>query len=109
MKRTFEMLVALAALTAATAGAAEPEVLLTIRNNRFEPQEVHVPAGQKVRLTVHNMDAAAEEFESHELNRERVIAPGGVAIIYIGPLEAGRYPFYGEFHEDTAHGTVVAE
>jgi plastocyanin len=89
--------------------AAENEVALIIRDHQFVPAEVRVPAGQKIKLVVHNQDATPEEFESHELNREKVIAPGSKANIYIGPLNPGRYPFFGEFHEKTARGTVVAE
>lgn len=89
--------------------AAEPEALLVIKNNRFDPAELKVPSGQRIKLTVHNQDGTAEEFESHALNREKVIPPGGKAVIYIGPLKPGRYPFVGEFHEATAKGVIVAE
>ena len=103
----------LAALALAVVGgaalAAEPEVALVIKNNRFEPAELKVPAGQRVKLVVHNQDGTPEEFESHELNREKVIPGGAKATIFIGPLKPGRYPFYGEYHEATAKGTVVAE
>ena len=91
------------------AAAADPEVALTIREHRFEPAELRVPAGQKIKLVVHNQDATPEEFESHELNREKVVAPGAKASIFIGPLKPGRYPFFGEFHEKTARGVVIAE
>lgn len=89
--------------------AADPEFALVIRDHQFEPTEIRVPAGQKVKLVVHNQDTTAEEFESHELNREKVIAPGTKATIFIGPLAPGRYPFFGEFHEKTARGTIIAE
>ncbi len=89
--------------------AAENEVALTIRDHRFEPAEVRVPAGQKIKLIVHNQDTTPEEFKSHELNREKLIAPGAKVNIFIGPLNPGRYPFFGEFHEKTARGTVIAE
>jgi plastocyanin len=92
-----------------SAVAADPEFALVIREHRFEPAELRVPAGKKIKLVVHNQDATPEEFESHELNREKVIAPGSKASIYVGPLSAGRYPFFGEFHEKTARGTIVAE
>jgi plastocyanin len=88
---------------------AEHEAGLTLRNNRFEPAEIRVPAGTKVKLVIRNLDATAEEFESHELNREKVIAAGAAATVYVGPLDPGRYPFYGEFHQSTARGVVVAE
>lgn len=91
------------------AWAADSEITLVIRNHRFEPSEVHVPAGKKIKLLVQNRDATPEEFESHELNREKVIAPGTGATIYVGPLRPGRYPFFGEFNEKTARGAIVAE
>jgi plastocyanin len=91
------------------AHAAEPELLLVIKNHRFEPAEVKVKAGEKVKLIVHNQDSTPEEFESHSLKREKVIPGGQKATILIGPLKPGRYTFFGEFHEKTAQGVVIAE
>ena len=99
----------LLSLLCLSAWAADPEFALVIRDHRFEPAEIRVPAGQKIKLVVHNQDATPEEFESHELNREKVIAPGAKATLFIGPLSPGRYPFVGEFHQKTARGFVVAE
>jgi plastocyanin len=92
-----------------SAAAAEPEALLAIKNHRFEPAELKVPAGQRIKLVVHNQDATPEEFESHELNREKVVPGGAKATIFIGPLKPGRYPFFGEYNEATAKGAIVAE
>ena len=101
------------AITALTlvgmANAAEFEIVLIIKNHRFEPAELRVPAGQRVKLVVHNQDSTPEEFESHSLNREKVIPGGSKATIYIGPLKPGRYDFFGEYNEATAKGVVVAE
>ena len=105
MKTLFILL----SLCSLTAYAVDNETTLIIRGHRFEPEEVRVPAGQKVKLVVHNQDSTPEEFESYELNREKVAAPGAKVTIYIGPLSPGRYPFFGEFHEKTARGTIVAE
>jgi hypothetical protein len=89
--------------------ATDGEITLVIENHRFHPEAVLVPAGKKIRLTVENRDATAEEFESHDLNREKVIPANGKAIIFIGPLDPGRYPFIGEFNEKTAKGVIVAQ
>jgi hypothetical protein len=89
--------------------AGDLEVTVVIKDHRFVPSEVKVPAGQKVKLIVDNQDATPEEFESHELNREKVIAGKSKGIIFIGPLKPGRSPFIGEFNEATAKGVVVAE
>ena len=91
------------------ASAADPEITLVIKDHRFVPAEVKVPAGQKVKLIVDNQDATPEEFESHELNREKVIAAKSKGTVFIGPLKPGRYSFIGEFNEATAKGVVVAE
>ena len=91
------------------AAAADPEITVVIKDHRFVPSEVKVPAGQKVKLIVDNQDATPEEFESHELNREKVIAAKSKGTIFIGPLKPGRYSFIGEFNEATAKGVVIAE
>ncbi|MCB1906593.1 MAG: cupredoxin domain-containing protein [Rhodocyclaceae bacterium] len=102
-------LLALLLLLPAAVMAATPIIPVVIQDHRFDPAEVRVPAGTKVRLVVDNRDATAEEFESHELNREKVIPGGSKASIFIGPLAPGRYPFFGEFNEATAQGVVIAE
>ena len=89
--------------------AADLEASLTIKNHQFTPALLKVPAGKKIKLVVSNQDSSPEEFESHELNREKLIAGNGKATIYIGPLAPGKYPFYGEFNEKTARGVIVAE
>lgn len=96
-------------LFCASAQAADAQVQLVIKNHRFEPSELKVPAGQRVKLIVHNQDSTPEEFESHSLNREKVIPAGAKATIFIGPVGAGRYEFFGEYNEATAKGVVVAE
>ena len=93
----------------ALALAQGSEVKLRIKDHRFSPAEVRVPANQKVRLLVVNEDPTPEEFESHALNREKVIPGRSSATIFIGPLKPGRYDFVGEFHEATAKGVVIAE
>ena len=108
MARTAATLMITALLAAGSAHADTPAVDLTISDHRFQPEAVTVPAGERVKLVVHNQDATPEEFESHELGREKIIAGHGKAIIYLGPLDAGAYPFFGEFHQATAQGRVIA-
>lgn len=107
--RALQLALALATFCASTLAIAEPEATLVIKNHRFEPAEIKVPAGQRVRLTVHNQDSTPEEFESHKLNREKIVPPGAKVVIFIGPLKKGRYEFVGEYNEATAKGVVVAE
>jgi plastocyanin len=89
--------------------AAEANFTITIKDHHFSPAELIVPAGKKVKLLVLNQDSTPEEFESHSLNREKVIAGNSAATIYIGPLQAGSYAYIGEFNEATAKGVIVAK
>jgi plastocyanin len=100
-------LIAAAAVPALAQDAAT--VRLTIRNHRFEPAEARVPAGKPITLHVKNADATAEEFESKALRVETVIAGNGEVTIPLRPLKPGRYRFFGEYHEATAQGALVAE
>ena len=106
---TLRSLALVLALSPLLAFAADTEIAITIKDHKFIPAEVRVPAGKKVKLIIENQDATAEEFESHELNREKIIAPRSKASVYIGPLNPGSYPFFGEFNAATARGVVIAE
>ena len=97
------------AIAPLAAAADTPEFTLTIKDHKFEPAELTIPAGQKVRIKVVNADSTPEEFESHELNREKVIPGGTTATIFVGPLKPGEYPFFGEFNPKTAQGKLVVK
>lgn len=87
----------------------KPEFTIVIKNHKFEPAELTIPADKKVLLIVDNQDPTPEEFESHELNREKVIPGNTKAKVFIGPLKPGTYPFFGEFHMDTALGKIIVK
>jgi plastocyanin len=97
------------AVVSTMAQAADYEAKLVINNHKFEPAELTVPTGQKIKLLVDNKDATPEEFESNELNREKIVVGNGTITIFLGPLEAGRYPFFGDFHQETAQGVLIAK
>ncbi len=107
--RLLALTIAAGLLPAFPAAAADGEFKLVIQDHRFQPTELIVPAGKKLKLVVENRDATPEEFESHALNREKVIAGKATATILIGPLNPGRYPFVGEYNEATAKGVIVAQ
>lgn len=102
-------LAVLTGLVAPLAQAADNEMTLIIKNHRFEPAVLSVPANQRVKVNIHNQDDTPEEFESHALNREKLVPAGAKAVVYIGPLKPGRYDFFGEFNPTTAKGVVSAE
>jgi plastocyanin len=100
------------ALAVSCVGARAEEAYaatITIRDHRFEPAELRVPAGKRIALTVINTDPLSEEFDSTALKVEKVIAGKSQGVVHISPLNPGNYDFIGEYHEDTAKGRIVAE
>ena len=97
------------ALVPAAGAADEVEVTISIKDHKFDPAEIKVPAETAIKLTVNNLDPTPEEFESDPLGVEKVIAGNASAAIRLKPLAKGSYAFFGQFHEDTAQGTLVAE
>lgn len=91
------------------AAAEEETYVLSIKNHRFDPVELTIPADRKVKLLVRNLDPTPEEFESLELHREKVVPAGGEVTVYVGPLKAGAYEFFGDFNPQTARGHLVAK
>lgn len=89
--------------------AETPEFTLTLKNHTFTPATLEIPANQKVKLIIDNQDASAEEFESHDLNREKVIPGNSKGQVFVGPLKPGTYGYFGEFNADKATGTIVVK
>jgi len=57
-------------------------------------------------LTIRNEQATPAEFESTSLHREKVVAPGSSASVFVGPLQPGRYEFFDDFHP-ASRGVLV--
>jgi len=103
------LLLAGACLLPALVFAERPVFELEIRDHLFWPADIVVPVNTRIKLLVTNSDPTPEEFESYELNREKVIMGKRTAVIFIGPLAPGEYPIFGEFHPKTAQGRVIAQ
>jgi heme/copper-type cytochrome/quinol oxidase subunit 2 len=88
---------------------AEDTFTIAFKDHRIVPAELVVPAGKKIKLIVDNQDATPEEFESHALNREKVIPGKSKGTLYIGPLKPGAYDIFGDFNQATAQGRIIAQ
>ena len=100
----------LAVLPAATspAFAQEATYSLTVQNGKFEPSTLAVKAGVKFKLVVSNKGTKPAEFESPELNREKIVPAGASVPLYVGPLAPGAYPFFDDFDQKN-RGQIVAK
>lgn len=93
----------------ATAARAEDNgTVIAIKGGKFVPSEVTVPANTTVKLIVRNQDTSMSEFESHDLHREKTVSPGHQILVFVGPLSAGRYEFFDDFHP-TDRGHLIAK
>jgi hypothetical protein len=108
MKRLLPIL--LATLLPFLANAADaPGYTLVLKDHRYQPSELHIPAHTRIRLEVINQDPSPEEFESDDFPAEKIVMPNSRTSLFIGPFKPGHYRFYGDFHQPTAQGTLVVE
>ena len=93
-----------------TARAAPPAqvIVIELRDHRFGPDTIIVPAGQRIKIDITNRDATADDFDSDDLHVDKELGPHGRASFFIGPLKPSSYPFKGELHAATAQGKIVA-
>lgn len=87
--------------------AAVPQFKLQIKNHDFVPAQLQIPVNAKVKLLIHNTDRFPAEFESNDLSREVVVPGGGNVEVYVGPLDAGQYHFFNDFHQ-SSKGVLIA-
>ena len=106
--RALAVLVLLGAALPRPAAADDAvNIAIAIKDHKFVPAEVTAPAGQKLRITVRNEGTGTSEFESADFHREKVVVAGGEITVYVGPLDAGKYEFFDDFHPQTRGHLIV--
>lgn len=109
MKRSLVFSVGLSAYLLLAAAAYAEDYVLTLKNHQFSPRVLTIPAGQKIKIIVKNQDATPAEFESSDLDREKVAGANSEITVFIGPLDAGSYGYFDDFHRDTTTGIIIAK
>jgi len=100
----FAALITLAA--PAVMASPTPSFKISIRHQAFKPDTLNIPAGKQVKILVKNEDAMPAEFESYDFNREKVVPGHSRVAVYVGPLKAGKYSFFNDFHH-SSKGTLI--
>jgi plastocyanin len=108
INRKIAMLAATALLAGAAHAADLPTFKLEMNDGKLTPARIEVPAGQRIKIEVRNTGKGAAEFESVQLRKEKVLAPGADSFVVIAPLEPGEYKFFDDFHQQ-AQGVIVAK
>ncbi|KAF1028340.1 MAG: hypothetical protein GAK40_00935 [Burkholderia plantarii] len=112
--RLFTAALLVAATTAAALGASAvqaadlPTFKLEMADGKLNPARIQVPAGQRIKIEIRNTGHGAVEFESVQLRKEKVLAPGADSFVVIAPLSPGEYKFFDDFHQQ-AQGVIVAK
>ena len=102
-------LIALSLVAGAVSAAEIPEYKLVIKDHKFQPTQLTVPANTKFKVLVSNQDPTPSEFESNEFNREKIVLPNSQVTVFVGPLDKGSYKFFDDFHQDTGNGILVVQ
>jgi hypothetical protein len=109
---TFSAFMLLGAAVLFASGHAKAQqsasVAISVKDHRFQPSQISVPANRPISIKVKNLDTAAMEFESVSLRVEKVIAAGSEGVVNVGSLAPGRYEFFDDFHQE-ARGVLVVE
>lgn len=108
-KHLFTASVILISILANQGLAANNEYKIQIKDHKFIPEIIEVPAETKFKLIIENQDETAAEFESHDLNKEKIITGGKTGTIIITPLKPGSYFFFDDFHQKEAIGKIIAK
>ncbi len=86
-----------------------PTYKLLMKEGRIFPETLEVPAKTRFRLEVKNEGPGAAEFESLELKKELVLAPGVTRSLVFFPMKPGTYKFFDDFHPETGQGRIIAK
>lgn len=87
----------------------EPTFRIEFRDGVVVPQRLEVPANRRIRLELHNLGQTPAEFESRELRKEKVLAPGANSTLVIRNLDPGEYDFFDDFHPSAPPAVLVAK
>lgn len=111
-RRPICALVAIAAsafLLTGIAYAEDPVFRIEFKDGVVMPRRLEVPAKRRFVLELHNLGKSPAEFESRELRKEKVLAPGATSTLAIRTLDPGEYDFFDDFHPEAPPAVLVAK
>ncbi len=93
----------------AIAAGELPTFEIVVRDGRFTPARLEVPAGHRVKLILINEGPGPLEFENDEMHVEKVLGAGARSFVVLPKLKPGQYDFIDEFNPITGELTVIAK
>lgn len=86
-----------------------PTFKVEMKDGVISPLRLEVPANKPFKIEIHNTGTSPVEFESIELRKEKVVAPGVVSSVVIKRVSPGEYKFFDDFHPNAPQVVVVAK
>ncbi|WP_239374771.1 cupredoxin domain-containing protein [Snodgrassella gandavensis] len=82
---------------------------LKMKDGDMIPLTLNAPANKIIRIKVTNIGKGPVEFESTQLVKEKVLAPGASSVVVIAPKKPGTYIFFDDFHLDKPKGQLIVK
>jgi len=89
--------------------ADEPAFEIELKDGVVTPLQLEVPAKSRFKLVLKNRGQGPAEFESLELHKEVVVAPGATATLVIRTLDPGEYKFFDDFQPGAPAAVLIAK
>jgi hypothetical protein len=106
---TLVAILAFAGLVSLSARAEDPTFRIEFKDGVVTPKRIEVPAKVRIVLELVNAGSTPAEFESKELRKEKVLAPGSSSSLILRSLDPGEYKFMDDFHPERPASVLVAK
>jgi hypothetical protein len=83
-----------------------PVFKLDMKDGVMTPLKIEAAAGKPFKIEITNSGKSPVEFESVELRKEKVLAPGQTGSVVFRKLSPGSYVFIDEFHPGAPKGVL---
>lgn len=78
----------------------EQVIVIEIQEGKFIPGYIKLHNKSKTRLVIKNLDSIPAEFESANLNREKIVPAKSEIKVMLPALKPGKYEFMNDFNQD---------
>lgn len=86
-----------------------PTFHIVVKDGRFSPDRIEVPAGARIKLSLQNDGPGPLEFENDDMHIEKILAAGARSFVVLPKLKPGEYSFVDEFNPITGELILIAK
>ncbi|PIT20058.1 hypothetical protein BGI36_09465 [Snodgrassella communis] len=111
MKKFFLIILSLCGFMLSYPAMTDDKVTLELKmkDGDMMPLILNAPANKIIRIKITNIGKGPVEFESTQLVKEKVLAPGASSVVVIAPKKPGTYIFFDDFHLNKPKGQLIVK